>query len=168
MAVILSAIRLVLSKKTYLILAIAAALLMFAVLILLPVGRISAKAFYYQLTSLDAVSIAVMVLFSIVLGASFSMNIYLFRKTHESKKKVGLGGFLSLFSSFFAGIFGSAVCVACLSILVGFLGLPVLTFLIARRQELFVLWALLAVGSLYLSSKAVVGHQGCEVCKLKK
>ncbi|MBI2079345.1 hypothetical protein HYT84_01150 [Candidatus Micrarchaeota archaeon] len=139
---------------------------MFSVLIFLPAGKISEKVFYYQITSLDSVSLILMLFFSIVLGILFSMNIYLFKRTHESKAKLLGSGSISIVSSFIASIFGSSVCVACLSIFVGFIGLPVITVILAYRRELFFLSALIALGSLYLVSKSIAEHGKCNVCKV--
>lgn len=160
------ALQTVFSHRRYFIPAFLVAALMFGVLIFLPVGRVSAAVLYYQVTSLDALSLGTMIGFSILLGILFSMNIYLFQKTHLVKEKTLGRGVLSLFSSFVAGLFGSSVCLACLSILLGFLGMPIITALLAYQKPLFLLSALIAIGSLYLTSRAIVEHDACAVCRV--
>ena len=167
-SIIFTALKKVFSQKSYIIISVLAAFAMFTILILLPVGRFNTKAFYYQITGLDSISLFVIGFFSFILGILISMNIYLIKKTHESKKKL-LGswtGMLSIFSSFIAGMFGSAVCVACLSILFNFLGVGTITFLITYRTQFFVLSAIIAVFSLYSASKGVIAHEECKVCKV--
>jgi len=165
--IIVKALKKVFSEKKYILLSLFFAAFMFSILILLPVGRFNYKAFYYQVTGLDGASLFIMVLFSIILGILISMQVYLIKKTHESKKKLFGKGIISGFFSFFAGIFGSAVCVACLSILLGFLGIGAITFLITYRTHLFVLSALIALFSLYSASRGVIAHEECKVCKIK-
>ncbi len=164
---IFTAIKKVFSEKIYILVSLLFAAFMFSVLVLLPVGRFNYKAFYYQVTGLDGASLFIMGLFSIILGILISMQIYLIKKTHESKKKLFGKGIISGFFSFFAGIFGSAVCVACLSILFGFLGIGTITFLITYRTHFFVLSAVIALFSLYSASRGVIAHETCDVCKVR-
>ncbi len=155
----------VFSDWKYVMRTVLAAMVMFGVLIFLPAGRVSAKVFYYQVTGLDTASLVIMIFFSIILGTLFSLNVYLFKKTHESKHKITGKGVLSTLASFMAGIFGSTVCVACLSILLGFLGVPTITFLVAYRREFFLLSAAIALFSVYVACQAVVKHETCKVCR---
>ena len=162
-----SALKKVFSSWGYTLIAALAAMVMFGVLVFLPVGRVSVDIFYYQITGLDTASLAIMFFFSVVLGMLFSLNIYLLRRTHGLKKKIIGGGILSMVSSFTAGIFGSTVCVACLSILLSFLGIPTITFLVSYRKEFFLLAAAIALVSLYFACRAVVEHKTCKVCNVQ-
>ncbi|MBI4399811.1 hypothetical protein HY570_03600 [Candidatus Micrarchaeota archaeon] len=165
---ILHAFQKVYSEKKYLLLTLFAAIGMFLVLTLLPVGRFNEKALYYQITGLDILSLISMGSFSIVFGILISMQIYLLLKIHETKKMAGTAGtgLISLFSSFIAGMFGSVVCLACLSTLFSFLGLGTITFLVLHRNEFFILSGLIALLSVYMAAKGIEAHEKCDVCKV--
>ncbi len=160
------AIKKIYDDERYVLLSSVAAAIIFSIFIFLPAGRMSAKIFYYQVTSLDFASLLVMATFAVILGIMLSMNVYLFKKTHESKSGRAGKGIMSMLSSFVAGIFGSSICVACLSLLLGFIGLPAVTLLIAYRVPIFIVSAAIALSSHYLSSKAIVEHDTCKVCKV--
>lgn len=164
---ILSASRIVFSHKPYILLSIFAAVFMFSLLIFVPVGHVSATVLYYQVTSLDPGSLFSIGLFSVVWGILIAMHVYRLKKTHSPRPKTLGQGIVSMLSSLMAGIFGSAVCVACVSILFGFLGLPVIAFLLAYRQEFFFLSCIIAFLSLYFSSQAIVSHQNCAACRIR-
>ncbi len=161
---ILRALRIIFVRPRCIAIAITAAMIMFTLLLLLPVGRFELNAFYYQLLGLDWVSRISFGLFSILIGVLISMNSYVF---HISRKNAVGRGAVSSVVSFFAGIFGSAVCAVCLAVLFGILGVPIaaLSFILAYRLHALAISSLIAITSLYLSSKAIVAHEsGCKVC----
>ena len=163
---ILRALGIIFVRPRYILIAIAAAIIMFTLLILLPVGRFEFSAFYYQLTGFDWTSRISFGLFSILVGVLIAMNSYVF---HISRKNAAGMGIVSTVVSFFAGIFGSAVCAVCLAVLFAFLGVPVaaLSFILAYRLQALAISSLIALTSLYLSSKAIVAHEsGCNVCRV--
>lgn len=153
------------AKKRYILLSILAAVSMFLLLSIIPIGRFNFRSVYYQITSLDSASLLTMGFFSIIFGILMSFNIYLLIITHEEKKQAVGGSVVSLFFSFIAGTFGSAVCPACVALLFGFLGFPAITFLLSYQKEFFVLSALIALTSIYLTSRAINRHGVCENCK---
>ena len=158
------ALKEVFSHVLYLIGAILFSFLIFTIVILIPVGRYSFAALYYQATGLDSNSLYTISFFSILAGILFSMNLYLLKKTHEDKGKATGGSIISILSSFIAGIFGSSVCIACVTIVAGFLGIPVTTALISYRRELFLVSALISLVSIYFVSKAIAEHGKCKIC----
>ena len=168
LATIKRALQTVFKEKKYLVGSLFAALTMFTFFTLLPVGRFNERAFYYQITSLDSGSIIIMVIFSLIFGTVVSMNIYLFRIVHESKKTTAGRSVFSIFASAIAGMFGSAVCPACVALLFGFLGLPTVTLLLSYRTELFIVSTTIALVSLYLTSRAITKHGLCEACMSPK
>ncbi len=163
--VILHAVHKVFATKKYFFVALGTALFMFSVFILLPVGRFSTTAFYYQVTSLDSFSLLNLLFFSVILGILFAMNFYLLMKKVAQQKRIG-SILLSLFSSFFAGIFGSSVCTACLTLLFGFLGIPTIAFLVTYRKSFFLLAAVIALAQLYFTSRTIMSYTTCKVCKI--
>ena len=163
---ILRALGIIFIRPRYVVTGIATAIIMFTLLILLPVGRFELNAFYYQLTGLDWTSRISFGLFSILVGVLIAMNSYVF---HISRKNAVGMGVVSSVVSFFAGIFGSAVCVVCLAVLFGLLGIPIaaLSFILAYRLHALAISSIIALTSLYLSSKAIVAHEsGCNVCRV--
>lgn len=165
-AVIVRALGIIFARPRYIVIAIATALIAFAVLILLPVGRFELSAFYYQLVGLDWTSRISFGLFSALLGVLIAMNSYLFHILRM--KAVGMG-LVSSVASFFSGIFGSAVCAVCLAVLFALLGVPAatLSFILAYQFHALVISSLIALTALYLSSKAIVAHKsGCSVCRV--
>ena len=163
---ILKAFEIIFIRPRYIVIAITAAIIMFTLLTLLPVGRFELSAFYYQLTGLDWTSRISFGLFSILVGVLIAMNSYVF---HISRKNAVGTGVVSSVISFFAGIFGSAVCAVCLAVLFSLLGVPIaaLSFILAYRLQALAISSLIALTSLYLSSKAIVGHEnGCNVCRV--
>ena len=163
---IFRALRIIFVRPRYIITSIAAAIIMFTLLILLPVGRFELSAFYYQLISLDWTSRVSFGLFSMLVGLLIAMNSYVF---HISRKNAVGTGVISTVVSFFAGIFGSAVCAVCLAVLFAFLGVPIaaLSFILAYRLHALAISSIIALTSLYLSSKAIVKHEsGCNVCRV--
>ncbi len=164
--IILRALGIIFVRPRYVIIFIATAIIMFTLLILLPVGRFDINAFYYQLTGLDWTSRISFGLFSILTGVLIAMNSYLF---HISRKNAVGIGVVSSVVSFFAGIFGSAVCAVCLAVLFGILGVPIvgLSFILAHRLQALAISSLIALTSLYLSSRAIAAHEnGCNVCRV--
>ncbi|MEK6982197.1 MAG: hypothetical protein AABX38_04670 [Candidatus Micrarchaeota archaeon] len=141
--------------------------LIFTFVVLLPVGRFNERALYYQLISLDKLALLSMFFFSVVFAVSFSMNIYLFTKKHLSKKKTFVSGLFSLLSAFGATIFGSSACLACLSLLIGFVGLPFISSILIYQKQLFVISAIVSLISVYLTSKAIIEEKTCKVCKVR-
>lgn len=164
--IINQALQKVFFSKCYLLISFFAALVMFTILTLLPVGKFNERTFYYQVTSLDTISLFVMVLFSCMFGILLSMNLHLFKLTHESKKQTLGHSFISIFSSFIAGMFGSAVCPACVALIFGFLGLPTMAFLLSYQKEFFILSSFISFYSIYLSAKAINSHNMCKKCIL--
>lgn len=162
---ILHALQKVFVKKSSFLVMFGVALLMFSVLILVPVGRLSLIAFYYQVVGLDVFSLINMVFFSLILGTLLAMNVYLVMKKMEGHKRIG-SNFLSFIASFFAGIFGSSVCVACLTVFLGFLGLPTIAFLVTYRKQFFILTAAVALIQLYIISRAIMKYDTCNACKI--
>jgi len=163
---ILMALGIIFVRPRYILIAITAAIIMFTLLILLPVGRFELNAFYYQLTGLDWTSRISFGLFSILVGVLIAMNSYVF---HISRKNAVGVGFISSVVSFFASIFGSAVCAVCFAVLFGLLGIPIaaLSFVITYRLHALAISSLIALTSLYFSSKAIVAHEsGCKVCRV--
>lgn len=164
--IIIKALRIIFMRPRYILIAIAIAMTMFTLLILLPVGRFELKVFYYQLTGLDWTSRISFGLFSILIGVLIAMNSYVF---HISRKNAVGTGVLSSVAGFFAGIFGSAVCAVCFAVLFSLLGVPLaaLSFILAYRLHALAISSLIALTSLYFSSKAIVAHEsGCNVCKI--
>jgi len=160
---ILRALGIIFVRPRYIVIATAATIIMFTLLILLPVGRFELSAFYYQLTGLDWTSRISFGLFSILVGVLIAMNFYVF---HISRKNAVGMGFISSVVSFFAGIFGSAVCAVCFAVLFGLLGIPIATLSFIRLQALAIS-SIIALTSLYFSSKAIVAHEsGCSVCRV--
>ncbi|MEK9178150.1 MAG: hypothetical protein AAB801_00040, partial [Patescibacteria group bacterium] len=144
-------------------------IILFVVFILLPTGRVSFNAFYYQLVGLDGLSIASFAGFSMLAGILISAQVYLIWQAHQSRKKRAGFGIFSLFFSFIAGVFGSGVCAICLAVLLGFLGIPliILTFLLDHQLEFLALASFIVVTQLYFSSRAIIAHKtGCRVCKV--
>ncbi len=163
---ILKALRIIFARPRYVIIVIAATSIIFTLLILLPVGRFELNAFYYQVTGLDWTSRISFGFFSALVGILIAMNAYVF---HISRKNAVGVGIVSSIVSFFAGIFGSAVCAVCLAVLFAFLGVPIaaLSFILAYRLQALAISSIIALASLYLSSKAIVGHEnGCNVCRV--
>ena len=163
---ILRALGIIFVRPRYIFIAITAASIMFTLLILLPVGRFELSAFYYQFTGLDRTSLISFSLFSILVGVLIAMNSYAF---HISRKNAVGVGIVASIISFFAGIFGSAVCAVCFAVLFGFLGVPLaaLSFILAYRLQALAISSIIALTSLYFSSKAIVAHEsGCNVCRV--
>lgn len=163
---ILRAVGIIFIRPRYAVIGIATAIIMFTLLILLPVGRFGLNAFHYQLAGLDWISRISFGLFSLLIGILIAMNSYVF---HISRKNAVGRGVVSSVVSFFAGIFGSAVCAVCLAILFGLLGIPIaaLSFILAYRLHALAISSLIALTSLYLSSKAIVAHEsGCNICRV--
>ena len=163
---ILRALGIIFVRPRYVLIATMVAIIMFTLLLLLPVGRFELSAFYYQLMGLDWTSRISFGIFSILVGVLIAMNSYVF---HISRKNAVGMGFTSSVVSFFAGIFGSAVCAVCFAVLFGLLGIPIaaLSFILAYRLQALAISSIIALTSLYLSSKAIVAHEsGCNVCRV--
>ena len=163
---ILRALGIIFIRPRYVVIAITAAIIMFTLLILLPVGRFELNAFYYQFMGLDWTSRISFGFFSALVGVLIAMNSYVF---HISRKNAAGMGVVSSVVSFFAGIFGSAICAVCLAVLFALLGVPIaaLSFILAYRLQALAISSLIAITSLYLSSKAIVAHEsGCNVCRV--
>ena len=76
-AIIVQAFRKVFSNRNYVIITALAAMVMFSILIFLPVGRVSANVFYYQVTGLDTASLAIMAFFFNCFGNSLFLECIL-------------------------------------------------------------------------------------------
>lgn len=168
--IILEAAREVFAHKTYRFVGLVIFLIMFGLLILLPVGRFDAAAFYYQFINLDPLSIASFAFFSSLAALLFSMEIYLIGKRHGSSKKGGVRGFLAFLFSFVSGIFGSGICPICVLVLLNLFGLPVIYVSVLLDYRLPILIGSIAIvlTLLYFTSKTIVAHpEDCIICEKK-
>ena len=170
MTIIIKALQELFSHKKHQAISLLSAIILFTGFILLPTGRLSLNAFYYQFVGLDGLSIASFASFSLLAGILISAQVYLIRQAHQSRKKRAGFGIFSLFFSFIAGVFGSGVCAICLAVLLGFLGIPliILTFLLDHQLEFLVFASFIVIAQLYFSSRAIIAHKtGCQVCKVE-
>lgn len=163
---ILEATREVLKEKKNVRRFILFSLAFFAAYVILPVFLIPGNDIAFQISLLRSRDFALFALLSLTTGLLAVMQLYIFVRMRDAKKKaVALGqGGAGLYSAVVGGLLATAACSSCVAGLLGFLGAGSVFFII--ENSIFVTsiaFAIVAL-SLYLTSRSV--NKNCETCKV--
>ncbi|MEK6953524.1 MAG: hypothetical protein AABX01_00835 [Candidatus Micrarchaeota archaeon] len=105
-------------------------------------------------------------LLAALMGVLVAMQYYVIKNTKSTDKKEVGSGFAAFFSSILSGIFATASCAACISVLFSFLGAAGIFFLLDHRWEITVFGFLMVGISIYLTARRINNH--CEECKVSR
>lgn len=165
--IVYSAIRKVLAVRTYLLLALLMAAFFYGVFIFIPLVTIPGNDLRFQLSIYSAENYILMTSLAILIGITFTMQIYATRKQRALRKSLPLvlqGGVLSGASGIFGSIVGTASCASCLTSLFGLIGLGTGgVFFVLDNQNYFLLGSiLLMLISLYFVAQKI--NKVCNSC----
>lgn len=165
---ILSANKIVLSKKQYLLGFLVFIPLVFLFFVYIPVKTIPGNSLDFQLSIFTTRDYVLTTIFSILLSLFLMMQIFVIRNAMDRKNILtsvttgGVGGYVATVGA----IFGTAACSSCLFVILGFLGASTV-FTLLSYQWYIVSGAILALlVSIYFLSKNVNGI--CESCRIDK
>lgn len=161
------AIRKVLAEKIYLLLALFMAAFFFGVFIFIPLVTIPGNDLRFQLSIYSRENYILMTSLAILIGITFTMQIYTARKQlilRKSLPPVLQGAVLSGASGIFGSIVGTASCASCLASLFGFIGLGTgSVFFVLKNQSYFLFGAVvLMLISLYFAARKI--NRVCSSC----
>lgn len=164
----LSAIKITLSNKWYLLGFLALVLLTFLFFVYIPVKMIPGNSLNLQLYIFTTRDYLLTAVFSILLGLFLTMQIFVIRNAMDRKSVLasagagGVGGYVAAVGA----IFGTAACSSCLFAILGFLGASTV-FTLLKYQWYVVSGAIvILLISIYFLSRKVNGI--CESCRIDK
>ncbi len=138
-----------------------ASLIFLMLFISIPVFTIPGNSLLFQLEIFTFWNYVLMILLSVLIGLMTSMQIYAY-KIKKSVRGVGRG-VVGGFSSIMAGLFGTASCASCLTVVFGFLGIGTVFFLIKYQWFIVGISLFLIIISIYFTSLSI--EKNCGVCK---
>lgn len=119
-------------------------------------------AFWFKITPWWAY--ALIIVFSFAIGLLFTMQMYIFKHPNSAIDKTkGVG---SIIATILAGLYSTAVCIACVGSLFAFIGAGAILFLADHQNELILLSLFTTVMAIYFTSKKV--NYNCEFCKMPR
>ena len=92
------------------------------------------------------------------------MHIYVYKKTKKFQIKESSAGFIAFISTLISGLFASATCIACVSVLFAFIGTGGMIFLLEYRWQIVIISFMIVLLALYFTSKRI--QDNCEICKI--
>lgn len=159
-----TAIKTVLTAKSYLLIFIVLLPIIFSVFILVPASVIPGNDFAFQLSIFTPKDYVLLTLLAPLISLVLTMQIFIFRRNKDIKenlKSVGVGA-AGGYSGIIATVFATASCSSCVAVLFGFLGTGAVFFAVENRW-LFVTLAIgLMLVSLYFSAKKI--NKVCDFC----
>lgn len=156
----------VLENKLYLTCFLGFTVILFWLFLYIPVRTIPGNDFSFQLSILRPGGIFLLISLSLLTALSLTLHIYLL-KNKVSTKRVGVTIGSGIFGStvgIVGSLFATASCAACLSTLLGFLGVVTVFFLLDHRQLIITLSIILMLISLHFTAQTVLGI--CEECRI--
>lgn len=151
----------VLQNDKYLFLFVLFSAIVLSIYVLVPF-LINQKA---NFVSYSTPRVFLIIIFSFFIGLLFTMQVYSIRKNKELNIVAGSGGILGFLSGFAIILFSSATCIACLSVILTFLGVGTVFTLFNYRNYIIIIGFLLILISLYLISNKI--QKQCELCKIQ-
>ncbi len=145
----------------------------FIILIMVPVLSIPGNDFAFQISLFGIQDFSIMFLLSLLSGLVITMQMYIWNTNRTMKKKqsttvavVKTGG--TSIAAIIAAISSTAACSACLTFVLGLMGLGFGTSLFILENQIYFLIGslLLMLVSLYFTAKRMMGI--CEACEVKK
>ena len=159
-----TAIKTVLTAKSYLLIFIAFFPIIFFVFILVPVSAIPGNDFVFQLSIFTPKDYAFLTILALLISLIITMQIFIFRRNKNLKENIASAGVGAVggSSGIIATVFATASCSSCVAVLFGFLGTGAIFFAVENRW-LFVLLAIgLMLVSLYFAARKV--NKVCVSC----
>lgn len=164
---IITATKVILLRKIYLLTVLILVPLVFMLFVLLPIWTIPGNNLEFQLKIFTANHYILMIMLSILVSLFVVMQAFIFRNVLSARSKLasvgsgGLGGYVGVF----AAVLGTATCASCLVALFGFLGIGSIIFLLNNQLYVVSMAIILLLISLYFSARKVNGV--CKRCKLE-
>ena len=163
---LLSANKVVFNDKRYFLGFLAAAFVMFWLLLYIPIRTVPGNDLAFQLSILTPKDWFLFTILPALTALSVVMNSYIFRhkkSIQDGVSMVGQGG-TGFFSGLIASVFGTATCASCVASIFGFLGFGGVLFLLQYRTYITTGAIILLLISLYFTSKRVLN--ACESCRI--
>ena len=162
------AIENVFKERYYFLTFILIAIAFYGLFILVPVATIPGNDVKFQLSIYSQKDYILMLLLSVLVGLSVSLQVYIFKKQKEERDLVQSSGQVAVsgISGMFGAIVGTAACASCLAFFFGLIGLGAgSTLFVLNNQSYFLVGAIiLLIISLYFASKKVNGI--CDNCNI--
>lgn len=162
---LLSASKIVFSRKLYILGFVVIAIVMFWFLMYIPVKTIPGNDFLFQISILTLKDWVLFTSLPLLTALSIVMNVYILTKKRTGKDAASMAGQGStgFLSGIIASVFGTASCSACVVSIFGFLGVSTVFFLLDYRTLITTGAIFLMLVSLYFTSKRVIN--ACESCR---
>ena len=163
---LLSANKLVFNDKRYFLGFLAAAFVMFWLLLYIPIRTVPGNDLAFQLSILTPKDWLLFTILPVLTALSVVMNIYILKNkgsAQDGAAMAGQGG-TGFLSGVIASVFGTATCASCVASIFGFLGVGGVFFLLQYRTAITTGAIILLLISLYFTSKRVLN--ACESCRI--
>ena len=161
---ITSAVKTVLHESYYVNMLIAVTVIFALAYIFIPVYAIPGNSLEFWLRIIPWWAYALIIIFSFAISLLFTMNFYIFKYPSSVIDKTK--GISSIVATILAGLYSTAVCIACVGSLFAFIGAGAILFLADHQNELILLSLFTTTGAIYFTSKKV--NYNCEFCKIPK
>ena len=157
-----SAISKVLREGRYQFIALAVSLLFLALYVYVPLAVTPGNDFAFFLETTEIWQFALLIILAMITGVIVSMQSYLFARKREIAE--GAPTIVSGIVSFSSGLFSSATCASCVSVIFAFLGTSGVLFLLKYRWHLAIIsFMLLAVALVFVSGRIMNHCKSCEI-----
>ena len=156
----------VLKNYKYRIILMLATLLMFLLYVFIPIYLTPGNDLKFFIEITPWWGFVLLLILSILMGLLISMQFYVFRNSRNLCVKESTSGFIAWISSLISGLFTSATCASCLSVLFAFLGSSGIMFLLKYRWYFTVLGFILVLVSLHLTAMRINDY--CKTCSISK
>ena len=157
-----NAINEVFKSKNYWIIFIISSVIMFLFYVYIPIYITPGNdlKFFMQITPWWG--LLILILLSLLMGLLVCMQVYIYKHLKKVPLKEGGSGIVAWLSSVISGLFSSATCASCVSVLFAFLGTGGILFLLKYRWHISGIGLILVLFSINLSIKRINNH--CESC----
>lgn len=155
----------VFKKKSYFIIFGVFSLILLFLYVFVPIYITPGNDLYFFIQITPWWGFLILICLSLLMGLLISMQIYIYRNLKKISIKESGSGILAWVSSFISGLFTSATCASCVSVLFAFLGVSGIFFLLKYRWYISALGFVLVLISIDFSAKRIKNH--CDSCKIK-
>ncbi|HLC47576.1 MAG TPA: hypothetical protein VJI13_00745 [Candidatus Norongarragalinales archaeon] len=165
-AEIMEALALTFLERGYALIGILAAAAMACLYVFLPITLVPGNSLGFFLEITPWWGLLTIFMLAGLMGILIAMQAYVIRNTKSKDAKEigsGIGAFVS---SIISGLFATASCAACVSVLFSFMGTAGIFFLLEHRIEITLFGFAMVTISIYLTARRINNH--CEECKITK
>ena len=160
-------IREVFRKRIYFFMFLLVSLLLFFIYVFIPIYFTPGNDLKFFVSITPWWGFLILIVLSILMSLLIAMQVYILKHLKRIPLKEGSSGAVAWFSSIISGIFTSASCASCVTVVFAFLGAGGVLFLLKYRWYISAIGFIFILISLISSMKRINNHcKSCsKVCK---